>query len=121
MMTTEDKELNKSNAEMLADQILTKLQDRGVKAQKEQVLEFLKELKDQQVLENNTPQQRRRMLRRMTRSFYKVGMTAYQVKGNTTGAIANLSLGLDAGALNTLQSGVLSSSTWILLGLIYTA
>lgn len=57
----------------------------------------------------------------MTGSFYKVGYTAYKVQSRSARAMNNASKGLSAGSMSTFTSGFVSSSGWIMMGLIYTA
>jgi len=102
MMNTEDEELNERNKQLLVDQIAKKIKERGVKAEREQISQFLEELRKDQLSSAHTAEERKKILNKMTEGFYTLGYMGYYAQSQSQCATAALQLGLQGGSLETL-------------------
>lgn len=74
MINTEDEKLNQENMNLLVDQISVKLEEMsGKKQDKAAVRKFLEELRNNQLSEAKTAEERKAMLQKMTEGFYNLG------------------------------------------------
>ncbi|CDW71096.1 UNKNOWN [Stylonychia lemnae] len=121
MLNTDDEELNAQNKEMLIKQISSKLQSQKIKADRKQIEQFLDTLKDQQYSKAQTAEEKRKLLKKMTETFYTLGYTAFYAQSQTQCASAALQLGLQGGSIETLSNGLLSKTAWIAVAFVYTA
>lgn len=122
MINTDDEQLNKDNMDLLVDQISEKLEQmNGKKQDKAQVRRFLEELKDNQLSQAKSEEERKAMLKKMTEGFYNLGYIGLYAGSQSQCAAAAVSLGLQGGSMQTLSSGMLSHSAWIAMAFVYTA
>ena len=67
---------------MLSEELLERLSQQGVKADKRQVVGFLLDLKQQQE-SSETNAEKRAVIERMTGAFTKLSITAYQAQSSS--------------------------------------
>ena len=121
MINTDDERLNKENMEMLVEQISTKLKDQKIPHEKKQIEQFLEEMRNEANAPETVPGEKKKKLKKMTESFYKVGYVGYYTATKGEQAAATVSLGISAGTTSTFSTNLLSTSTWIVSAFVYTA
>lgn len=121
MIDTEDEETNEANKELLIEQIAKKLKESGQKVDKQQIDNFLEELKKQQFSKAKTVEEKKALLKKMTDAFYEIGYISYYSHTQTIQATQSLALGVQAGSIQTLSEGLLTSTAWMTAAFVYTA
>lgn len=81
---------------LLADQMMERLKEQNIKADKEKIIQFLEMLKE---AENKPPEEKEQFLNDMAKKFYNFGMTAYKAQSKANLATHALSKGLTGGTV----------------------
>ncbi len=89
MINTEDEKVNEDNMQLLVDQIADRLEEmHGKKPDKKMIQKFLHELKSTSLCEAKTTEEKKKMIEKMTESFYNLGYIGFYASSQTHCAAA---------------------------------
>ena len=103
LINSEDEKANEQNMGLLVDQIAEKLEEmHGKKPDKGMIQKFLDELRKTSMTEGKTAEEKKKMIEKMTESFYNLGYIGYYASSQSHCAAAAVQLGIQGGSLQTL-------------------
>ena len=89
LINSEDEKANEQNMGLLVDQIAEKLEEmHGKKPDKGMIQKFLDELRKTSMTEGKTAEEKKKMIEKMTESFYNLGYIGYYASSQSHCAAA---------------------------------